>query len=111
MAIPISKLDRFKMETEFGDGYVMQTTYEWELSARSASKTTKWSEVKMIGAGAFGSVWLERESGGELRAVKRLQRHSLNRTQFSQELLVMIMLADVSDPGLLAATTWLTEDM
>lgn len=100
MAIAISKLDRFKIETEFGNGYVEQTTYKWELSARNRQTKSKWVEVRMIGAGAFGSVWLEREeSGGQLRAVKRLQRHSVDTRKFSQELLVMIMLSDVSFPG------------
>lgn len=28
MAIPISKLDKFKVETEFGDGYVLHTTFD-----------------------------------------------------------------------------------
>lgn len=99
MAIPFSKLDRFKIETQFGDGFVEQTTYQWEFSAMTRLATSKWIEVRKIGAGAFGSVWLEREEGGgQLRAVKRLQRHCLDTTKFSQELLVMVMLADVGVP-------------
>lgn len=30
MAIPISKVDHFKLETEFGDGHVVNATYEWD---------------------------------------------------------------------------------
>lgn len=63
MAIPISKLDPFRMETEFRKGFIV-------LGARSPLGTSKWSEVKLIAAGAFGSIWLENERGGELRAVK-----------------------------------------
>lgn len=99
MAIPISKLDRFKVETEFGDGFVVHTTYEWEFSSRQLKGSTTWREVKEIGAGAFGSVWLEKEEpGGKLRAVKRLQRSTIARTGFSQELLALITLTDVSVP-------------
>lgn len=90
----------------------MQTTYEWEYSARTRQAEYRWNEVKKIGAGAFGSVWLEKEeSRGELRAVKRLQRHTLNTTKFSQELLVMVMLADVCVPGHWYTVTGLTQVM
>lgn len=95
MAFPSSSLDRFKIETEFGDGYVVQTTYEWELSAKVA-KQSKWAEVERIGLGAFGSVWLEKqEPGGELRAVKRLQHDTLNRRSFTRELQALITLGEV----------------
>lgn len=98
MAIPISTLDRFKVETKFGDNYVVNTTYEWEYSTRRVKESVKWNEVKMIGAGTFGSVWLERAEGGQLRAVKRLQRNSV--VGFSQELLALITLANASSPGM-----------
>lgn len=95
MAIPISKLDRFKLETEFRDGYVVHTTYDWEYSTKGPQKLARWEEVKQIGSGAFGSVWLEKETGGGgLRAVKRLQRDSL--AGFSQELLALVTLTNVS---------------
>lgn len=100
MAIPISKLDRFKLETEFKDGYVVHTTYDWEYSTKGPKKSSTWEEVKQIGSGAFGSVWLEKSTGGQLRAVKRLQRDSL--VGFSQELLALVTLTDVSWPGVLA---------
>lgn len=94
MAIPISSLDRFKVETEFEDGYVVNTTYDWEYSTRHLKESVKWYEVKKLGAGSFGSVWLERAEGGQLRAVKRLQRESV--VGFSQELLALITLVNVS---------------
>lgn len=78
---------------------MVQTTYEWEFSSRKIKKLSRWNEVRLIGAGGFGSVWLEQEEGGgQLRAVKRLQRSSLGRTGYAQELLVLIMLADASSP-------------
>lgn len=94
MAVPKSMLDRFKVETEFGDGYVVNTTYNWEYSTRQQAQSVRWDEVVQIGAGTFGSVWLERAEGGQLRAVKRLQRES--GVGFTQELLALITLADAS---------------
>lgn len=97
MAVPVTTLENFKVETEFGDGYVVHTTYEWEFSARVQKKSSKWEEVRHIGRGAFGSVWLEKqEKGGLLRAVKRLPRASLVGTGFSQELLALITVGAAS---------------
>lgn len=96
MAVPISTLDHFKVETTFGDGYVEHTTYEWEFSTKVREQVSKWEEVRCIGSGAFGSVWLEKEQkGGQLRAVKRLPRTALPGTGFSQELLALITLRGV----------------
>lgn len=96
MATPISKLDHFKLETRFGDGYVENSTYQWQYSTRHATGFKRWEKVKMIGAGGFGCVWLEQEkSGGQLRAVKRIQRHVIETTGFSQELAALITLSDV----------------
>lgn len=96
MAVPISSLDRFKVETEFGEGYVVQTTYDWEFSERRVKEVSTWTEVRLLGSGAFGSVWLEqKKEGGQLRAVKKLRRELLMRTGFSQELVALVTLADV----------------
>ncbi|KAL0634955.1 hypothetical protein Q9L58_006073 [Maublancomyces gigas] len=95
MAVSISSLDRFKVETEFGEGYVVQTTYDWEFSERRLKEISTWTEVRLIGSGAFGSVWLEqKKEGGQLRAVKKLRREFLKRTGFSQELVALVTLAD-----------------
>lgn len=96
MTTPVSKLDNFKLETKFGDGYVENRTYEWQYSTKRAAGLKRWEKVKMIGAGAFGSVWLEKEqAGGQLRAVKMIQRHAIDTTGFSQELAALITLSDV----------------
>lgn len=96
MATPISKLDNFKLETQFGDGYVDNSTYEWKLSTKRATGLKRWRSVKMIGAGGFGSVWLEKEDEcGQLRAVKMIQRHVIDTTGFSQELAALITLSSV----------------
>lgn len=96
MATPTGKLDNFKLETTFGPDFVENSTYEWTYSTRRATGVKKWMRVKMIGAGGFGSVWLEKEeSGGQLRAVKMIQRHVIDTTGFSQELAALITLSDV----------------
>lgn len=69
--------------------------------------------MRLIGAGAFGSVWLEQEDkSGQLRAVKRLQRFSLGPTGFGQELLALITLADASTLEIpLYCPAWLIVDL
>lgn len=93
MATP--KFDPFKLETVFGDGYIDNKTYEWEGSTKRPTGVQRWRQVKMIGAGAFGSVWLEKERGGQLRAVKIIQQHVIHEIGFTQELAALIMLSDV----------------
>lgn len=100
MASHIPKLDHYKLETEFHDNYVVHTTYEWELSAKRPQESSAWVGQKKIGSGGFGSVWLEKEKEtGQLRAVKRLGRGTLESMNFSQELLALIRLKDASTPG------------
>lgn len=98
MSVPFSKLDKFKMETVFHDGYVVNTTIGWDLSTTKAVLTT-WTRQKKLGSGGFGTVWLEKnEEGGQLRAVKKLQRVDVAQMAFTNELVALITLADVSDP-------------
>lgn len=96
MSVPISKIDKFKLETTFGEDYVVNTTYDWNLSTVRKRQST-WKQERLLGRGAFGRVWLEKEQGGELRAVKELRRNSVVTMGFAQELLSLIALADVSD--------------
>lgn len=106
MSTPISKIDLFKLETTFGDGYVVNSTFEWDMSQKHTRLSTWW-EQRLLGSGAFGSVWLEKnEQGGQLRAVKRLNPRATMNLAFSHELLALITLADVcsalaevSNPG------------
>lgn len=98
MATSVPKLDFYKLETVFGEDYVAHTTYKWELSTKKKKVVSVWKEEKKIGAGGFGSVWLQRENGGQLRAVKRLSRDTLPETGFSQELLALVKLKDASLP-------------
>lgn len=98
MTTPVPKFDHYKLETKFHDDYVVHTAYEWELSTRRKVLST-WKSERIIGAGAYGSVSLEKEKErGKLRAVKRLPRGSLPETGFSQELLALTKLKDASSP-------------
>lgn len=101
MAAPESKLDYYRLETEFHDNYVVHTTYEWgRKTTQRRRKTSVWEWKKQIGAGGYGVVWLEEQKGGgQLRAVKRLTRDLLPAAGFSQELLALVKLRDVSAPG------------
>lgn len=102
MPVTISTLDRFKVETEFGDSYVVQTTYDWVFSERGLKEMATWTNVKLLGSGAFGSVWLEqKKNGGQLSAVKKLSRESVVRTGFSQEVIALATLIDVNTPLLI----------
>lgn len=99
MSGPAPKLNHYKLETEFHEDHVVHTTYEWQLATRLRRVST-WERGKRIGAGAFGSVWLEKErEGGKLRAVKRLPRDFLPDAGFSQELLALVKLKVVSSLG------------
>ncbi|KAL0632421.1 hypothetical protein Q9L58_008707 [Maublancomyces gigas] len=95
-----SRFQILKVETEFRDGYVVQTTYEWEFSSQKLKESTTRREIREIGAGTVGSIGLEKEEPGyKLRAVRKLQRPSVAKTWFSQELVTLITHADVSVPG------------
>lgn len=98
MATAISKLETYKLETKFDAGYVENSNFEWKFSTRQRKGFTRWKREKLLGAGGFGCVWLEKELGGQLRAVKTIQRHVIAETGFSQELLALITLIDVCSP-------------
>lgn len=88
-----SKLDRFKLETSFGNGSVTHTTYITDVTAkqRRAPVQTTWTDKKILGSGGFGVVILQ-EAGGELRAVKKIYTGAL-KMDFSREVSVMAKVA------------------
>lgn len=106
--MPAPKLEHYKLETEFRDGYIINTTYEWELSTRRP-KVSTWKPERKIGNGAFGSVWSQRGKEGQLRAVKNLPRDFLPGASFAQELLALIKLKDVSIPNFITRLHLMSE--
>ena len=68
-----------QLEVKLHDGYTIHEYFERGTLSRSRHRTVLrdiWKEVKQIGGGAFGSVWLETcTSGrqkGSVRAVKKI---------------------------------------
>ena len=56
-----------------------------------------WIQVRELGSGANGVVWMERANDGALRAVKHLQK-SQRVTNYLQELVAMTKLSKVTTP-------------
>lgn len=93
--IDYSKLERFKLETSFGNGTVTHTTYSTDVAARQrrAPVLTTWTDMRTLGSGGFGVVILQEADRGELRAVKKI--YTGTGMDFSRELSVMIKVAHV----------------
>lgn len=97
MSTALSKLDRFKMETTFGDGFVVNATFEWKYSTMHKRLST-WRRQWLLGSGGFEHVWLEKgEEEGQLRAIKILERQIAPDPAHAHELLPLIRLAEVSN--------------
>lgn len=79
MTSQMTKVDQYKLDSDFLDGSVVHTT--------------TWKREHKLGSGGFGTVWREREQRtGRFRAVKILSKIQLN----IQELEALIQLQDVS---------------
>lgn len=78
-----SDLEQYKLSTEFGQGYWKHTITS---TGESAARTEKWSRCKALGNGTVGTVWLEREERGTLRAVKQMPKTNTNILNSSTEL-------------------------
>lgn len=107
MSRPTPNLDNFKLETTFGDGFVVNVTLDTHPTKHPGSAT--WRQERLLGRGAFGSVWLQKgEDNGELRAVKELRKEDVTSMGFTRELLSLITLVDVRDPVLLIPSACFT---
>ncbi|KAL0638702.1 hypothetical protein Q9L58_002280 [Maublancomyces gigas] len=75
-------LERYKLPTEFdGDEKITHTILKSNLQAnqRRIKVATTWRRDRMLGAGAFGEVWLQvEEHSGSLRAVKIIPTRQVN---------------------------------
>lgn len=96
----MSRLDRYKLDTSFGDGSVTHTTTRTDLAARQrkVAVQTTWNEKRTLGSGGFGIVTLQQTDGGDLRAVKKIFK-GLGTFDFSRELVVLSKVAHVWTPG------------
>lgn len=91
-----TKLDRYKLDTIFSDGSVLNMTYRTDLATgerRTAVQTT-WTDRRIIGSGGFSIVILQESAGGRSRAVKKLFK-VMSNTNYAQELTVLLKVAEV----------------
>lgn len=80
MTSQISKVDQYKLDSQFINGAVVHSN-------------TTWNREHKLGTGGFGTVWRERDQRtGRLRAVKVVAKINLN----VRELEALIELQDVS---------------
>lgn len=56
-------LDKYELDTEFHDDYVVSPPYEWNLSQKRRAGLLRWKQEKIPGSGAIGTVYVQR--GGE----------------------------------------------
>lgn len=89
-----ARLDRYKLQSELTDDGVTHCTIQSDLGtgSRRIEVRTTWRQERRLGAGGFGEVFLQRETGsGELRAVKEITRKLVN----VREMDALIDLQDV----------------
>lgn len=89
-------LEQFRLSVKFEGGFTIHPSSKNHISRVFASESDeRWVQIRQIGKGAFGDVWLQQEeAGGELRAVKRLSQVS-QQYDFSRELVTLATLVDV----------------
>lgn len=88
------RLDRYKLNSEFTTDSVTHRTIQSDLVTRSRriEVLTTWVDERKLGAGAFGQVFLQRETvSGQLRAVKVIPQHLVKMNEMD----VLIDLQDV----------------
>lgn len=96
ISITGTKLDRYKLITEFCDGSVTHSTYKTNLATgeRRIPVLTKWTDQKILGSGGFGTVVLQQAEGGQLRAVKKLLK-GFGKVDYSRELRALAKVTQV----------------
>ena len=94
-------LDRYKLNATYLDRHVVHVSYVSDPN-RSRSKLKveeKWNEIREIGHGSFGDVWLQtHETSRATRAVKVLRKNEMvrKRIDFRRELEALAKFEDKS---------------
>lgn len=91
---PISSLqrDQYMLRTTFdGESTIHTTLMEGGSGDKARGVRTRWRRTRDIGEGGFGTVWLEEEEDGQLRAVKRLPQDVRN-SDWLRELEILAQL-------------------
>ena len=88
-----------KLDTEFINGHIRQTTFHSDTSQgrRRVAVVKNWHRDRELGRGNFGTVFLERTEEGECRAVKDIakQKNSRIAIDYRRELMAMTRLEKV----------------
>lgn len=97
-------INEYKLETIFNDDdSVSHVTRKKRYAPNAGSDDgsiivrTTWTRDRELGIGSFGEVWLEKESWGELRAVKTITKFVLksNKIDYQRELQALVKVKDV----------------
>lgn len=98
------RIDEYKLETIFNDDdTVSHNNRKFGPVSNPGSDDaligvrTTWKRDKELGIGGFGEVWLEKETGGEFRAVKTITKFILrsSKIDYERELQVLVKVKDV----------------
>lgn len=92
-----SELKRYKLPVKFDGDYIIHPINDdpdLDTPRLGSEVEERWIQKETIGKGGFGEVWLQKEEGGELRAVKRLAQ-VVQGVDFSRELVTLATLGDV----------------
>lgn len=84
-----NEFNQYKLSTEFSGGCWKHT-----ITCGTGERIEKWRKDKKLGKGGGGTVWLEKEESGILRAVKKVSKTKISMS--SRELLALIKLKEVS---------------
>lgn len=78
MSSPITKVDQYKLDSQFLDDTIIHTTV-LVSGERMTVRGMTWKREQKLGTGGFGTVYREREQRtGRFRAVKIVSKLQLN---------------------------------
>ena len=100
MDASLDMVDHFRCEAVFDRGITRHTwhTSDPKRKIRRVKVVREWTTTQELGAGGFGTVWLQMEAGGDERAVKSISKSSCqwNGIDYRRELLAMSKLSRVT---------------
>lgn len=95
-------IDSFQLPVRFTDSYVEHTRRITDIrrGIRNALQVEQWSRIKEIGRGGFGTVFLETDTCGFVRAVKEVPKYTgrARTMDYLREILAMAYFKKVCCP-------------
>lgn len=72
-------LDFYKLQADCSENHVIHTSYvkDRAKSVQRVRVEQRWDNVKRIGHGTFGEVWLQKGDKGAERAVKKISKYRM----------------------------------